>query len=135
MNTGKPLHEWQKVPSTPLPYKTKIIYINPQRDEVVIRSQQRLKAMFQNGAIDEMKPLLESGIDDSSPLKKAVGVREIEAYLKGDATLEEALDKSFIATRQYIKRQQTWFKHQLSPDILLEKCYEPSDFEKILKQL
>lgn len=135
MSTGKPLHEWQNLPVTPFPYKTKIIYINPPREEVVARSQKRLQIMFKEGAIAEVKALLEKGLQDDSPLRKAVGVREIGAYLQGDLTLEEALEKSFIATRQYIKRQQTWFHHQVAPDIVLNQCYEASDFNLILKEL
>ncbi len=135
MTTGKPLHEWQAIPTIPLPYKTKVIYLNPPREEVVVRSQKRLERMFKDGAIEEVRALLKSGLYDQSPLRKAVGVREINSYLKGELTLKKALEKSFIATRQYIKRQQTWFNHQLKPDIILTKCYEPSDFQPLLKEL
>lgn len=133
--TGKTLHEWQKMPSTPLPYDTQIILLNPSREEVVKRSQKRLEHMFQGGVIAEVEALFKAGIQQDSPLKKAVGVREIGAYLTGGLTLEEALEKSFIATRQYIKRQQTWFNHQLKPDIVLNKCYEKADFPALLKDL
>ncbi len=134
-STGKPLHEWQSMPSTPLPYNTKIILLNPSRNDVVARSQKRLKKMFQEGAIKEVEALLEEGVKEDNPLKKAVGVREIEAYLQGNSSLEQALEKSFIATRQYIKRQQTWFTHQLKPDIILDKCYEEEDVLPLLKEL
>ena len=134
-STGKTLQKWQAMPSTPLPYKTKIILLNPSREDVVKRSQTRLEKMLQGGAITEVEMLLATGIKEDSPLKKAVGVREIEAYLNGTMTLAQALEKSLIATRQYIKRQQTWFNHQLKPDIVLEKCYEEGDVAPLLKEL
>lgn len=126
LSTGKSLGEWQSKKSTPLAYEHKIIYINPPREEVVARAKKRLEIMFDQGAIEEVKALLGHGISSECSLRKAVGVREIEAYLLGTLTQEEALEKSFIATRQYIKRQQTWFNRQLKADRVIDHCYDRS---------
>lgn len=132
LSTGKPLHEWQSTVTTPLSYAHKIIYINPPREEVIERAKERLDVMFEGGALEEVQDLLKQDIPSDCSLKKAVGVREIEAYLAGDLTPEEALEKSFIATRQYIKRQQTWFNRQLKADVTLDHCYRASDLKTIL---
>jgi len=126
LSTGKPLHEWQSKKSTPLAYEHKVIYINPSREEVVVRAKKRLEIMFEEGAIEEVKALLDQDISSECTLRKAVGVREIEAYLSGNFTKEEAFEKSFIATRQYIKRQQTWFNRQLKADRVIDHCYDSS---------
>lgn len=135
LSTGKPLHGWQCKESTPLAYESKVIYINPPREEVAARSKKRLEIMFDQGAIDEVKALLSQNVSSECSLRKAVGVREIEGYLAGDITKEEALEKSFIATRQYIKRQQTWFNRQLKADVVIDHCYDTLDLEGILKSL
>lgn len=113
VSTGKSLKYWQNQRTDPLPYETDITYINPPRETVVAHARKRLEQMFKGGAIQEVESLLSKGLTPESLLRKAVGVREIEAYLAGDLTYEEALEKAFIATRQYIKRQQTWFNRQL----------------------
>ena len=115
-STGKSLLYWQAQPSVPLPYRCHKILINPPREDVVAKAEQRLRHMFDHGAIDEVKALMDQGIYPDSPLIKAVGVREISAYLQGELSIEDAFDLALIATRQYIKRQQTWFKHQMTFD-------------------
>lgn len=122
LSTGKPLHQWHSKKSNNNSgdsYTPFVIYINPPREEVVAKAKSRLEEMFNSGAIAEVKTLLDQGIDTDSPIYKAIGVREIQSYLEGEITLEQALEKAFIATRQYIKRQQTWFNNQIKPDLEL----------------
>jgi len=135
LSTGKPLRFWQSKNPVPFAYDHKVIYINPTREEVVFRAKKRLGIIFDRGGIDEVKALLGQTISPECTLKKAVGVREIEEYLAGKATKQGALEKSFIATRQYIKRQQTWFNRQLKADIVMNHCYGESDLEPLLKEL
>ncbi len=135
LSTGKSLSFWQSNKPIPFAYDHKVIYINPTREEVVFRAKKRLETIFDQGGVDEVKALLGQNISPECTLKKAVGVREIEEYLAGKTTKQEALEKSFIATRQYIKRQQTWFNRQLKADIVINHCYGESDLEQILKEL
>ena len=103
---------------------------------MVARAKKRLEIMFKEGAVEEVKAVLDQGITSECSLRKAVGVREIEAYLSGHITKEEAFEKSFIATRQYIKRQQTWFNRQLKADLVIDHCYDRSlDLDMVLKSL
>ncbi len=113
LSTGKTLAHWQSQPATPLPYSVHKILLNPDRAMVVARAEKRLREMFKEGAIEEVQHLLTQCIQKDVPLYKAVGVREIKAYIEGNLTKEEAFERSLITTRQYIKRQQTWFRHQM----------------------
>lgn len=115
-STGKSLLYWQNQPGEALPYRSHKILIDPNREDAVAKAEKRLRYMFDYGAIEEVKVLLDQDIKPDSPLYKAVGVRELSAYLKGGVSLEEAFNLALIATRQYIKRQQTWFRHQMTFD-------------------
>ncbi|HEX8216977.1 MAG TPA: tRNA (adenosine(37)-N6)-dimethylallyltransferase MiaA, partial [Allosphingosinicella sp.] len=60
----------------------------------------------------EVSSLLKRGLDPSLPIMRAIGVAEIAAFLRGEAQREQALERGRAATRQYAKRQYTWFRHQ-----------------------
>jgi len=63
-----------------------------------------------------VRALLALNLDPDLPAMKAIGVREITAFLNGTLSREEAIERASIATRQYAKRQSTWFRNQLSAD-------------------
>ena len=77
----------------------------------------RFEQMMDQGAMDEIKDLnakIESGeLDDLSPITKAIGFRPFRDYLYGQIDWQEAMNKAKAQTRQYAKRQRTWFRHQL----------------------
>ena len=68
--------------------------------------------MIELGAADEVRVLLDRGLDPVLPVMRAIGVREIAAWLNGDVTRQEAIASGKQATRRYAKRQYTWFAHQ-----------------------
>lgn len=72
--------------------------------------------MWAEGAIDEVRALLALDLDPALPAMKAIGVREVSAFLAETMSREEAIERSVIATRQYAKRQSTWFRNQLGED-------------------
>ncbi len=119
LSTGKPLAYWQAQPGEPLAYSTHKILLDPKRDMVISRAESRLEKMFEQGAIEEVQALIQKDIPADSPLVKALGVREIMAYLQNEISHDEAFEKTLIATRQYIKRQQTWFRNQMNFDEVL----------------
>ena len=73
---------------------------------------ERAKAMWEKGLLDETKKLVKAGIQEGHPLWGAIGYAEAAAYSRGETTQAEALERIFRRTRQYAKRQWTWFKHQ-----------------------
>ncbi len=92
------------------------IVLEPPRGALRERIFERFTSMVREGAIEEVEALLALNIPSDMPAMKAIGVREIAAYLAGRSTLEEAVERSAIATSQYAKRQSTWFRRQLPPE-------------------
>src|SRR3546814_20990846 len=72
--------------------------------------------MFDGGAIDEAEALLARNLDPDLPAMRAIGVPQIAAHLRGETTRDEALEQAQAATRQYAKRQYTWFRPQPPAD-------------------
>jgi tRNA dimethylallyltransferase len=70
--------------------------------------------MLDAGAADEAKAFLARGLDPSLPAMKAIGLREIGDWLAGLASREEMIERAVIATRQYAKRQRTWFRGRMA---------------------
>lgn len=135
-STGKSLSLWQQsFQESPKKFNFYIILINPPRSEIIEKAAQRLHHMFKGGALEEVKRVLDKGLDPYSPLYKALGVREIQAYLDKEIPLEKAFEKTLIATRQFIKRQQTWFKKKIHPDFYLDHFWNSYDLNQILERI
>ena len=90
-----------------------------QRSQLYERIEARLDEMLAAGWLDEVRRLLDSGFTAESPAMRAIGYRELVAHLAGEITLDEAREAAVRATRQYAKRQLTWFRHQ-SPAMFFE---------------
>lgn len=88
----------------------------PPRDWLRARCDVRLEAMFDDGAIAEVEALLARRLDPDLPVMRAIGVPQIAQYLRGAIDRAEALTLAQAATRQYAKRQFTWFRHQPPAD-------------------
>ncbi len=84
----------------------------PERDVLYQRCETRFAKMLAGGAIEEVRALMARGLDPALPVMRAIGVPEIAAYLAGECTLKQAEECATRATRNYAKRQMTWFRHQ-----------------------
>ncbi len=115
--TGRPLSDWQGQgrQAAPADYRFLPVVTDPPRPLLYAACDRRLGAMVDAGALAELRAFAALGLDPGLPLQKALGVRELLAHLAGDSTLEAALDLARQRTRNYAKRQVTWFRHQL-PD-------------------
>lgn len=91
------------------------VVIDPPRDALYARCDARLVAMFEGGAIEEVDRLLARGLGPDLPAMKALGLREIAAWRRGETSREAALATAQQETRRYAKRQATWFRNQ-TPD-------------------
>lgn len=87
----------------------------PERQQLYASCDQRVDLMIDQGAIAEVQALLDRGLSPALPAMKAVGVRELAAYLSGDLARDDAIAALKQATRNYAKRQLTWFRNQ-TPD-------------------
>jgi tRNA dimethylallyltransferase len=100
-----------------------VIKICPSTEELDQRCYLRFDQMIKEGALDEIRLLNERHLNPSLPAMKALGVPELLAYINGNASLEDAVNAAKLHTRQYAKRQRTWFRHKLSADKVLDHCY------------
>ena len=85
--------------------------------------------MIEAGALDEIASL--DGLDGDLPALKAVGVPHLRRHLRGEIDLETAVARAQIATRQFAKRQATWFKNQIIADLVITTQYSESFKNKI----
>ncbi|TIM07310.1 tRNA (adenosine(37)-N6)-dimethylallyltransferase MiaA [Mesorhizobium sp.] len=118
--SGRSILEWQAARGRPLidTASTRFLVIEPDRAELVERIEARFDRMLEKGALDEVKQITDLGLDPDLPAMKAIGVRELQAAMAGELSFPEAIERAKIATRQYAKRQTTWFRHQLGPEWL-----------------
>lgn len=91
-------------------YHPIFIVLNRNREELYERINKRVDIMINNGLLDEVKKLFDMGYNEDMISMKAIGYKEIIKYLKGEYTLEEAIDIIKRDSRRYAKRQLTWFK-------------------------
>ena len=114
LSTGRPLKHWQSQREGGMAemVELKPLILLPPRDWLYQRCNERFQAMLEGGAIEEVQALLERDLSPSLPVMRAIGVREVAALVRGDASREEALAAGQQATRNYAKRQYTWFAHQ-----------------------
>ncbi|WCR57783.1 tRNA (adenosine(37)-N6)-dimethylallyltransferase MiaA [Wolbachia endosymbiont of Ctenocephalides felis wCfeJ] len=127
--TGKSIFTWQKHRQPPLFNNFKIYTILPERDSVYQEINSRFIKMVKNGAIDEVKKLLSMKLAPHLPAMKAHGVPEIIEYLKGEITLNEAIQIAQTNTRHYAKRQYTWFKNQFPSSEVIDCANKLIEFE------
>lgn len=112
--TGRGLAAWQdETPPPRLPLEqTAAFVIDAPRDWLEPRIVQRFDEMVWQGALDEVAAMAPQ-YDPSRPAFRAIGVPELMSYILGDATLEQARMRAAIATRQFAKRQRTWFRRRM----------------------
>jgi tRNA dimethylallyltransferase len=114
--TGRPLSAWQADTAPMLaPGSWRGVVLAPPRAALYARCDARLAAMVEAGALDEVAALMARGLSPALPAMKAVGLRELAAHLSGQTSLAAALAEAQQATRNYAKRQLTWFRNQ-TPD-------------------
>jgi tRNA dimethylallyltransferase len=121
--TGTGLAAWQAAPTGPgLSNPAFRLLLRPPREALYARIDRRFTDMIDRGAVEEAKAVLARGdIPADAPMRKAHGLPELLQYLKGEIRLEEAIRVGQLNTRHYAKRQTTWFRHQFSPDLVVEK--------------
>jgi tRNA dimethylallyltransferase len=89
------------------------IVVLPERAILHARINGRFEKMLEEGAEDEVKALLSLSLSPDMPAMKAIGVSQIADMLDGTMSRSEVLEKGAAATRQYAKRQMTWFRNQM----------------------
>jgi len=113
--TGRGLAEWREEPGVPVlnsgDYRA--IFLETDREALGLRIDERFDKMLAEGALDEVKQLKARDLNPDMPVLKAHGVPWLFKYLNNEIPLEEAAAQGKRDTRQYAKRQETWFRNQL----------------------
>lgn len=140
--TGKSLSYWQKLPlDGPPDYLSfRHLLLSPPREILYRNCDSRFDKMLEQGALDEVRRFdekMQSGeIVQSSPLTKALGFSELQLYLHGAMALDDAVEQSKTQTRNYAKRQVTWFLHQIRPELTLESpLLDTAEITATLRQM
>ena len=117
-STGRTLADWQARREGGIGDQIELrpLILLPPRDWLYARCDERFLTMVECGAVDEVERMLARNLDPSLPAMRAIGVREIAAYLHGDLSRQAAIAAGQQATRNYAKRQYTWLAHQPPPD-------------------
>lgn len=112
--TGRRLSEAQKnLPEPPeFAKRIKIFALNPPREKLYEKINLRTERHFADGLVEEVKRLLAEGVKENTSALGAHGYRRVCEYLRGERTLEGAIEKTKQDVRNYAKRQITWFKNE-----------------------
>lgn len=112
--TGRPLSEWQAAtPAPALPLSAaQPLLLDADRDWLAARIERRFDLMLEGGALDEARAL-EPVWHRAAGVRKAIGGPELIAVIRGELTLDAAREAAIIGSRQYAKRQRTWFRARM----------------------
>ena len=130
-STGISLSDWKKKKNKKYinDFNYKIFLFNPLRDKIYQNVNIRFKEMLKSGAIEEVQKLLNLNLDKTLPVMRAHGVPEISNYLNKKCTIEECIDRGQQVTRNYVKRQLTWWR---SSSLGIDQVFDvfPNDIDE-----
>ena len=113
-STGRTLGEWQQDRTGGIGDIVDLhpLILLPDREWLYERCDRRFASMLDQGAVEEVEQLLARDLDPDLPVMRAIGVMEIASWLRGECSQEEMIAAGQQATRNYAKRQYTWFRRQ-----------------------
>lgn len=118
--TGRPLSDWQRGEASAVPWRFATVLLAPDRAWLRERIEQRFDVMVGQGVVAEVRAVFDRQPDPAWPGLKAHGAPELFRHFRGEMSLEEVRRIAIDHTRQYAKRQMTWFRHQMTPDLVFE---------------
>ncbi|HVX30945.1 MAG TPA: tRNA (adenosine(37)-N6)-dimethylallyltransferase MiaA [Nitrolancea sp.] len=127
--TGRRMSELEG--KEPPPWRTLVIGLTLPREELYRRIDERVDQQIADGLVDEVRELLRRDVSPDAPAMSAIGYPQIVAYLAGQTTLEEAVERIKFDTHRYVRHQSTWLKRMPSVH-----WFEPSDadyFDQIIQ--
>lgn len=113
--TGRGLSDWHRDATTPVLGPGAYIGVIVDREKGLLNNaiRKRLDSMVEAGAVDECRRVMAADLPDDLPAMRALGARELFRHLRGEMSLQDALDAAAVATRQFAKRQRTWFRRRM----------------------
>jgi tRNA dimethylallyltransferase len=125
--TGRPLSHWQQAARTQGSLDPWYIVLTVPRPVLHQRIGHRAEEMVRRGVIEEVAAVLAEGHPPNAPGLDGIGIREAVEYLQGLRPRDTVAEAITISTRQYAKRQQTWFRHQLTGSVVTLDATRPPD--------
>ena len=110
-------------------------HITRDRENLFRRIELRVKRMVEEGLVEEVKTLVEKGFENFLTSAQAIGYKELIPYLRGEISLEEAIQRIIKNTKEYAKRQIRWFRKQGWREINLDKVSPEEACEVIVSSL
>jgi len=135
--TGFPMHYWHSRPNVKLldGFRFYSLSMSPVRAELYKACDQRFHRMMASGALNEVEKLLVDGTSIDAPVMRALGAKELAQFIGGEIDLETATKAAQQRTRQYAKRQTTWFKNQFNASKVINKKLSESFYDKIIRKI
>ena len=121
--TGRSLADWQADATAGERFRVLTLLLAPPRAVLHAVCDARFRAMVASGAIEEAGAVRALGLDPALPAARALGLRELIRHLEGEISLADAIRLAQAATRQYAKRQMTWFRNQLRDPVIFAEQY------------
>ncbi|MDP2330826.1 MAG: tRNA (adenosine(37)-N6)-dimethylallyltransferase MiaA [Reyranella sp.] len=118
--TGRPLSDWQADTDAPAPWHFTTVLLTSDRSWLRDRIESRFDAMLTQGVLAEVRTVFDRAPDPRWPGLKAHGAPELFRHFRGELELGKARQIAIDHTRQYAKRQMTWFRHQMAPDLVVD---------------
>ena len=128
--TGRRLSDMHVARARPAQYRASYLLVDPGM-ELQSRIVSRATAMFDAGWPDEVQRLLET-VPPDGPAWKATGYEVVRSYVRGELDRATALERVIIDTRQYAKRQRTWFRHQLKSEDVRRVVPDAAGWQEIV---
>ena len=134
-STKRPIAHWQRARTGGIGGEVALapLILLPPRDWLYHRCDRRFETIFSDEGFAEVASLMARNLPPLAPVMRAIGVREIAACLRGELGRDEAFEAGRIATRQYAKRQYTWFNRQ--PPLAWPRLRKPLEGEAVEEAL
>ena len=111
--TGRPFAEQKATWSMERDSIPNLFVLERERDELIPRIDERVEHMFEQGLLEETRRLMDQGLETNRTAMQAIGYRQVVEHLRSELAIDETKELIKIRTRQFAKRQRTWFRHQL----------------------
>lgn len=131
--TGRTMAEFQRDKERPSPYDLLLIGLTMDRRVLYARINERVDRMIAAGLVDEVRRLVARGFDERATAMQGLGYKELLPYLRGEISLDEAVEAIKRRTRQFAKRQLTWFRHM--PGIVWFDMTDPAARAEQIEQI
>ena len=132
--TGRPISAWQAQEGEAAPWPFVTVVLAPERVWLRRRIATRFDAMLEGGVLGEARAIFDTSPDPSWPGLKAHGAPELFRHFRDELALDDVRRIAIDQTRQYAKRQMTWIRHKMAPDLVLDGSSDP-DLETVEKFL